>query len=273
MQNIQTMSNNEQDQDIRLVIHIENRKPIELMDLTKSLVSLANQFNDYVKTTSNIPNREAKLYVKQIKTGSVILDLVEIATAGALPFIEKINTIVGFADFLKTGYDFFLGRGGDVSPEFSTRDCSDFAQIINPIAKDNGSQIIIQTTINDHSTNVFVMSSLEANAVQNVIKTTNKLSAIPEHKGEHEKVVMYFDTTKSNVKVEKGNKGIIESIDNKPANILFDTPELQWQVLKGEDNPLTTAYVVDVKVDTIKSKVCSYKITKLHETFTIDGSV
>jgi hypothetical protein len=48
---------------------------------------------------------------------------------------------------------------------------------------------------------------------------------------------------------------------------------LQWQVLKGEDNPLTTAYVVDVKVDTIKSKVCSYKITKLHETFTIDGSV
>lgn len=264
---------NEQEQDIRLVIHIENKKPIELMDLTKSLVALANQFNDFVKTTSNVPNREAKLYVKQIKTGSVILDLVEIATVGALPFLENINTIVGFADFLKDGYNYFLGRGGDSNPEFSTRDCSDFAQIVNPIAKDNGSQIIINTTVNDHSTNVFVMSSLEANAVQNVIKTTNKLSAIPEPKGEHEKVVMYFDTTKSNVKVEKGNKGIIESIDKKPANILFDSPELQWEVLKGEDNPLTTAYVVDVKVDTIKGKICSYKIVKLHETFPIDGGV
>ena len=40
----------------------------------------------------------------------MILDLIEIATVGALPFIENINTIVGFAEYLKTGFKYFIGN-------------------------------------------------------------------------------------------------------------------------------------------------------------------
>jgi len=260
-------------EDVRLIIHIENKKPIELMDLTKALVALANQFNDYVKNTANIPNREAKLYVKEIKTGSVILDLIEIATFGAIPFVENINTVIGFADYLKKGYNYFLGiNTDDVTSDFSIKDSSDFSQILNPIAKDNGSQINISTTINNHNTSVIVLNSLEANAIQNLIKSEQKQMSIPEPMGDHSKVVMYFDTAKSNVKADTGNKVLIESISEKSAKVFFDSEELKWKVLKGEENPLTTAYVVDVKVETIKDKIFAYKITALHETFPIENN-
>lgn len=262
----------EQVKDVRLIIHIENKRPIELMDLTKSLVSLASQFNDYVKTTANVEHREAKLYVKEIKSGSVILDLIEIATVGALPFIENINTIVGFAEYLKTGFQYFLGNKEGKKPEFSTKDCNDFSQIVNPVAKDNGSQININTTINGDVTNVLVMTSLEANAFQNIIKSESKQMLLPEPKGDYEKVVMYFDTTKSNIKADTGNKAIIESIDKKSARVIFDTDELKEKILKGEENPLTTGYVVDVKVENVKDKLAAYKVMVLHETFPLDES-
>lgn len=260
----------EQIKDVRLIIHIENKKPIELMDLTKSLVSLASQFNDYVKTTANVEHREAKLYVKEIKSGSVILDLIEIATVGALPFIENINTIVGFAEYLKTGFQYFLGNREGKNPEFSTKDCNEFSQIVNPIAKDNGSQFNISTTINGDVTNVLVMTSLQANAFQNLIKSESKQMLLPEPKGDYEKVVMYFDTTKSNIKADTGNKAIIESIDKKSARVIFDTDDLKEKILKGEENPLTTGYVVDVKVENVKDKLAAYKVMVLHETFPLD---
>lgn len=273
MQSIEIMSTEITTKDVRLIIHIENKQPIELMDLTKSLVSLASQFNDFVKSTANIENREAKLYVKEIKSGSVILDLVEIASKGAiaLPFIENVNTIIGFAEYLKKGYTYFLGDKKDKKPELSVKDCNDFSQIVNPIAKDNGSQININTTINGNVTNVITFNSLQANAIQNLIKQECRDLLVPELlNGSHEKVVMYFDTTKSDIKADTGNKAIIESIDKKSAKVIFDTDDLKEKILKGVINPLTTAFVVDVKVETVKDKIAAYKVISLHDTFPIE---
>ena len=87
--------------DIRLIIEINNKQPLELLDLTKSLVALASQFNSYVsKNGDSKENREAKLYVKEIRSGSVILELIELATIGVIPFLENVNTVIGFADYI-----------------------------------------------------------------------------------------------------------------------------------------------------------------------------
>jgi len=47
--------------DIRLIIKIDNKQPIELVYLTKSLFSLASQFSNFVeKNGKNQVEREAK---------------------------------------------------------------------------------------------------------------------------------------------------------------------------------------------------------------------
>ena len=54
--------------DTSLIFKIENKKPLELIDLTKSLISVSNQFADYVSREGNSKEeREAKLYIKEIK--------------------------------------------------------------------------------------------------------------------------------------------------------------------------------------------------------------
>lgn len=257
--------------DIRLVIKIDNKNPVELMDLTKSLVALASQFNTYVaKNGDSKENREAKLFVKEIKTGSIILDLIEVATVGALPFLENVNTIVGFAEYVKSAVTWFLNGDGE-SPEFSSKDCSDFSQIVNPVANDRASQLNVSTTINGNVTNYLMLSSRDANALQNILKNEIKsLSAPEEVKDIYDKVVMSWDTAKSNIKKDVGNKGVIESIAKHPTKVIFETDDLKEKVLKGDENPLKTAYVVDVKVETVKGKIAVYKVVNLHESFPIE---
>lgn len=262
----------EEAKDIRLIIEIKNEQPLELMDLTKSFVSIANQFNGYAaKFGDSKENREAKLYVKEIRSGSVIMELIELATIGVLPFLENINTIVGFADYVKRSYNFLLGKSKEKPTEFTNNDYKDLSQIVNPIANDNGSQLNVATTINGNVEYHFHINSLEANAVQNKIEKETKLLNLPELSDEIKtKVLLTWYQARNDMKSEVGNKGIIDELSKKPLNIVFEDDAIKDKMLHG-DNPFTTVFVVDVKLQSVAGgKIVSYKVVKLHETFELD---
>lgn len=258
--------------DIRLIIEIKNEQPLELLDLTKSLVSWANQFNGYAsKFGDSKENREAKLYVKEIRSGSVILELIEMATVGVLPFLENINTIVGFAEYVKKAYNFFLGKEKEPPSDFTTNDFKELSQIINPIATDNGSQLNVSTTINGNVELHFHINSLEANAAQNKIDKEIKQLKAPEIIDDVKtKVLLTWYQARSDVKAKSGNKGLIEDLYDKPMNVVFDDEGLKEKMLHGELNPFNTVYVVDVKLQHVQGKLAAYKVVMLHETFEIE---
>lgn len=258
-------------QDIRLVIKIENKNPIELIDLTKSLVSLASQFDSFVSKNADCKeNREAKLYVKEIKSGSVILELIELATVGMIPFIENTNTIIGFAKFCKETFNYFLKNKGE-KPELTSTDYKDFSTILTPVAKDNGSQFNISTNINGNLNLHVHLNSTETNAIQNIIKKEFDRLKIPEQTNEIQpSVLMTWYQARNDLKSKIGNKGVIEELSQKPLNITFDNDELKERMLHSDINPFNTAYVVDVKIQTIQDKPAAYKVIKLHEYFDIN---
>ena len=257
--------------EIRLIIEIQNKQPLELLDLTRSLVSLASQFNSYaLRYGDSKENREAKLYVKEIRSGSVILELIEMATIGVLPFIENMNTVVGFAKHIKSAYDFFLGKS-DKKPEMNVNDYKDLSQIINPIANDNGSQLNMSTTVNGNVELHLHISSVESNAIQNVIQVTQKMLKASEVDDDiRTNVLLTWYQARNDMKSAVGNKGIIESLTDKPMNIIFDNDDLKEKMLHGE-NPFTTVFVVDVKMQNVNGRLAAYKVVKLHDTFEIEG--
>jgi hypothetical protein len=258
--------------DIRLIIEIKNEHPLELLDLTKSLVSWASQFNTYAsKFGDSKENREAKLYVKEIRSGSVILELIEMATIGVLPFLENVNTIVGFADYVKRAYNFFLGTEKETPTDFTTNDYKELSQIVNPIATDNGSQLNVSTTINGNVELHFHINSIEANAAQNKIEKEIKQLKAPETIEDIKtKVLLTWYQARSDVKAKAGNKGLVEDLSAKPMNVTFEDENLKEQMLHGDINPFNTVYVVDIRLQNVRGKLAAYKVIKLHETFEIE---
>src|SRR5690554_3690037 len=134
--------------DVRLIIKIENKEPIKLAELTKSLNALSNQFNSFaIRSGDSKEVKNAKLYIKEIKSGSVIFELIEIATIGLIPFIDNTNVIIEFGKHLKAVFDFFIKDKGE-KPDLSPTDYNELSAIVNPVAIDKGSQYNVSTVVN-----------------------------------------------------------------------------------------------------------------------------
>jgi len=63
------------------------------------------------------------------------------------------------------------------------------------------------------------------------------------------------------------NRGIIESITNRPLKVIFENDQLKDRMINVDGSPFHLAYVVDVKVETIEGRPAVYKIVNFYESF------
>lgn len=252
--------------EAKLTVKIENVKPVELLDLSDSLQCLGRQYVRYLTKHNVKISNEARLYVKEIRAGSVIIDLQDL-----LPFsvlfadAKNFNNVVDFAKNLKQVYDFFLGKVASPKEELKEQDLKNYNAIVNPVAKDAGAQMFFNATFNNFAVVVYQLSSLEANAAQNSIR--RELDNIKETvAGFHDKVVFYWHTIRNAQDVSTGEKGVIESINSMPVKVTFLNDALKNEIAFMKDyNPMLSGFVVDVQVETIQDRPVLYKILKVHD--------
>ncbi|MEP2240413.1 MAG: hypothetical protein ABJI22_18750 [Maribacter sp.] len=251
-----------------LNVEIRNNEPLELTELTKSLIALSNQYNNHSeKIGFSETERNAKLYVKKIETGSVLLDLIEFGSSSVIPFLESTNTLVGFAQFLSSSVEFLLTKEGD-KPELSIQDCKDFSQIVNPIANDSSSQLNVNVTINGDVKNYLSIDSNKSNALQNILKQEIRGKQELKNGDILENAIMIFSQTKNKISSKGGNKVIIDdALPGKSINVIFLDQKVKRKIIKGNDNPNNFSFQVDVKVKTANDKIAAYEILKVHDKF------
>ena len=82
-----------------LRIEIKNSQPFELIDLTKSFLSASAEYKRFVSRNYKTTKKEETfLYIREIKSGSTIVDLISI-TLPILPLLgtqESVTTIIQF---------------------------------------------------------------------------------------------------------------------------------------------------------------------------------
>lgn len=252
--------------EAKLTIHITNTQPIEITDFTTSFEALGNEYYKFLSENSNFklsPN--SKLYIKEVKSGSIITILTDLAPL-VIPFVENTNSIIEFSKFLKSGYDYFLGKTKEKPKNFDLKDCNNFNNIIKPIAKDNGSNITMTGDFNNYAPITINMnfSSQEANAIQNGI-AREKLLLKEEVPNIHEKVLFYWDSAKYDEKSKSVDRGFIDSINKASLRVVFENQEIKKQMLDIENNPFHYVFLVDAEVMTIQNIPNIYKIISLIE--------
>jgi hypothetical protein len=246
--------------ETELTITINNKNPVELLDLTNSFLGFADEFQRYIlENDLEAAAADTKLYVKEIKAGSIIAELA-VLSPQLIQGISYANTAISFTKNLKTAYDYLTGKSED-KPKLDKSSLHNLNKIIEPIAKDSASQLNIGTINGNVILNI---SSTEANAAQNVI---HKLISANESVSVklHEKVLLYIYQARADAHSKSGDKGIIESIALYPVKIICVTDEIKMKMILNKENPFKEAYIVDVGVETINGKAAVYKIIALHE--------
>lgn len=254
----------------KIVVEIKNHYPVELLDLTQSLYSFAKEYEGYAHAEFEGADRSGtKLFVKEIRAGSIITELVPIA-AGMLPLLSEANTVIGFAKHLKLAIDWLRNPNRETKPVISRNTLTNVSSIVDPVAKDSASQINIHTEIENYAPVYITVNSQEANALQNNVRTELDLLRAPIV-GRHKKVLMYWWQTRNDTS-QAGDRAIIESISTKPVKVIFESEKIKLDILKLDDNLFKHAFIVDVDVETVENRAALYKVVRVHEEIEIPTS-
>jgi len=183
--------------------------------------------------------------------------------------MEHAVTVVDFCKYLNSAYSWLLGNESDKPAAIEIANLENLSNIIEPVAKDNGSQINI-STVNITEPIYISINSQESNAIQNAITRftgdlKKPISSI------HEKVVLYWYQARNDVKAKTGDKAIVESISKKPVKAICMNESIKAKMLRDSENPFTHSYIVDLTVETVQGRPALYRILDVHEILELQG--
>lgn len=268
-------NNNKQkfDLDNRLEIIIKNENPVLLTDLTIALLSVSQQYERFIENEAGIATQlSSGLFVKEVRSGSIVVELMTQALP-VLPLFWSGGSLNEWLNYAKSVMEWLNGRVAHRPKNLSKQDLKQWNNILEPIAKDSGSQINFAVNGNGNVIQQYFISSSEAkNAQTSIAAYADTLDETD--KNLHKKVVMVWFQAKFDSQSDTGNKAIIEKISKNPIKVLFENNAIKKEMLLGDERYAKPwhelAYIVDVQVQTINNQPKVYTIVKYYEEETFD---
>lgn len=255
------------DEDNKIEIVINNHDPVELVDFVHTMAEIGANFNGFAVKELNEPQFECKLYIKEVRQGSIIVDLAASALP-VLPILYDGGILNAWLEVFKITVERLINNTLD---GMTKKELQQASRIFKPIAKDSASQININGVTGDVTINQIHVASDQAKAiVGNALKGLEKIS----EERIHTKQMMTWVQSRFKGNPKTGNKVIIQSIDPKAKNVYFadDNMKNKMQQEKGHfPSPWQDlAYIVDVEVNYLNDEVSSYKILNYYPDDTYD---
>ncbi|MFT8944404.1 MAG: hypothetical protein ABF931_09470 [Acetobacter pasteurianus] len=249
-----------------LIVRYAPQSPLELEWVTKSFSGLLYSHNRFFYDKKSLFRRNHyKLYVQEIRKGSIILDLISLASNYDLSDItDKCNHIIEFSKNMQEISGFFRRQRKTPPEGLTSTDARHFADILEPPAKDAGGALQIIAT--DGGTNNVTINFNHEEAVATRQNALNWAAAqkIPENDIERD-MLFYWYQARDAAAGSAGDKGIIESITKSPVKTIIPNDVVKSKMLK--EALFKKAYVVDVRVQTIEGKPSLYTILRVSDSF------
>lgn len=258
----------------KLQITINNTKPIVLTDLTMALLGVGQQFERFIENETNEQHAaSSELFIKEVRSGSIIVELVT-QVLPVVPLLWQGGTLLEWVNHTKSVIEWLNGKLSSPPKDLTKQDLKQWSNILEPIAKDHGSQM--NFTVSDGSQvviNQIFISSEQANAAQNQIKREIEKLEEPDDHTQRKRVMVWYQS-KFDSSSSTGDKAVIESISKTPIKVIFENNAVKKAMLAGDTRYPKQwhelAYIVDVKVQTVQDIPKVYTIINYYDEDTFD---
>lgn len=251
-------------------VHLKNSRMVRLADLADSMNALAEMYSSFCGRTD--PGHGAELYVKEVRKGSVIIDLA--STAGALmPIVENAGSIIQFAAFFKSVVD-CLSKPVSVESLPDGADAKtlrNVGRVLNPCVKDADGSVAFSVIGDNNKVSVYVdRTSAECSGISNRAVNVSERMMMPG-RALLEKEILYLNQVRNDGKSgNPGDRGIVNSVSKSPKKLISLDDSFKKDVLDSRENFFDYGYIVDIEVERAGDRVVAYRILKYHEKFLIE---
>jgi hypothetical protein len=256
-----------------IALKIDFKLPIDLLDFVSLFTSLESQFEQYIREKYPDFGSESRVFVKEIRPGSIEADLV---TAAGL-IIPLMDHALIIEDFLKRYSEriayYFKSGGRDESA--SKSDLKDLLGAVSAIAHDP-----------DASSQLSAVQYVDGvRKIRWAIKFDTKQArrAVDEIEGhrrelekssgsDHSRVLMVF--SQSNIKnpalgMRTGERVVIEEIAEGELPLVYASQmaeeQIKHEIREADDNVYKKGFIVDVSVQMKGGRPVAYRVTNLHQ--------
>jgi|SRR5581483_722671 len=261
-----------------IVLRLQTKNPIEIGDFVSEFTSVASQYDKFIRDQYPDFTSQAHIFVKQIKRGSIIVELLPFAPLllmGApdmVTTIEQINAINEFVHTYAQKLKTYFKKGGELAGA-SRSDLKDFMGSVAAIANDPDGKASLDAVVYEDGKKkvraALKFTSKQAHrAVQQIEIHQKKLER--KANTDFTRVLMVFK--EANVKSppvgkRSGEWVQIESISDKELPLIYASDlaeqKIKHEISQAEDNVFKKGFVVDVNVETKGGRPAAYRVTNL----------
>lgn len=249
-----------------LRVNLSPSKPVELADFVRSCNALANEYNAFASAKSL---DECRLYVKEVRKGSIELDLVAAcfgvvdAVQQVLPFVETGNAIADFLAHVRGVVDWLKsGNANARNNPYTGKTLDNVSAFLDPVAKDRNATVTINAlTVNGDVNAPLVVGNSDANYVQNAKRIVDAENASPNVKRVEGVMLRWYQSRNSDE--PSGDKAIIDTISPRPLRTVFADRKLKTLLMSVEENIFKCAWLVDAVVEFLDGVPKLYRIESI----------
>jgi hypothetical protein len=259
-----------------IVLKLDTKEPIELGDFVSALTALASQYEKYIKETNPDLKGYARIYIREIRPGSIEADLIPWIVVAA-PFIASMDHILIVENFVRVWGQRILGLLSDNAEEqFSnTSELKDWSDTVAVIANDpDGSATLEAATFEDKKKQIKATFKFDTPQARDIRKKLEHIKRGLEKTEQQEyiRVLMMFtrsDTGKAKVGKYTGERVKIEEISDASLPLVYGSElaeaQIKHEIRVSEENVYHKGFVVDVHVLTRNDKPAAYSVTHIHQ--------
>ena len=261
--------------EVRSYLELELRaeEPIEISDFVRAFASIGTQYDRFLRRLGYADIPSAKIYIKKIREGSIIAELIPIL----LPIINAMDAIIivdSFAQMVRDRVLPYFTPGGRAQGATKS-ELKDLLGEVRAIANDPDGRSILRTVrlTEDGPKREAVLEFSTSDAKQAVreIEAHYEQLSTPKPETFENVLVVLFQSNKKMPDADgrSGERGIIESIDPNSKPIVYVSElarqRIKDEILYGDENIYKKGFYVDGIVDRFRDKVAAYKITNVRE--------
>jgi hypothetical protein len=256
---------------------LQTSQPIEVADFVSAFTALSNQYAKYM--TSEYPTlaEESTVYVREVRSGSIVADLVPWALArlpSVIAAMDQLLIVERFVSIYGRRLNVFFSDNASGSHD-SRSDLKDFMGQVAAIANDpNGKSAIEAVYFEGDEKRVKAALKFNTSQARTATRAIEERRTALENKSDadYQRVLMVF--YQSNIKdttlgVRTGERVLIEDISPDDRPLIYASKlaeeQIKHEIREAEDNVYKKGFIVDVNVELRRGKPIGYRVTNLHQ--------
>lgn len=248
--------------------------PIEAGDLGKMFESLAIEFEDSLVSGHPDLVGQAKIYVKEIRKGSVIIDLMPLIK-DAIGLMRDVKVVSDFSGLLQNRLSPLLA--GKPSGLKTKNSLATIANLIRAVANDqNGHAVLESVTFKEGVFNKELKLKFDTRQARTAINTVeNEIVLIEQTSNQqYTRVTMVFVRSSirdADLGKRSGELVIVDAISDRGLPLIYASElaeqKIKHEIRESDENIFKKAFVVDINVELRANREIAYRVTNVHQVF------